>query len=75
MSKCIIRYPLLKDLVENPYNFDSNPGRRLRLVRLHAVELAKDHAMGQLSQLHEDLKDLSDDQTLQRRRRNYRLLA
>ena len=51
ISQCIERYPLLKDLVHNPYDFDSNPGHRLRLVRRHAVELAKDHAVDELNKL------------------------
>ena len=75
VSQCILRYPLLKDLVDNPYAFDSNHGRRLRLVRLHAIELAKDHAMDELNKLHDDLKELSEEQAMRRRQRNQRLLT
>ncbi|CAK0825379.1 unnamed protein product, partial [Prorocentrum cordatum] len=75
VSQCIQRYPILKDLVDNPYDFHTSPGRRLRLVRVHAADLARDHAIDELGRLHADLKDLSDAQAARRRHQNHRLLT
>eukprot|EP00959_Pyramimonas_sp_CCMP1952_P137619 2880257-Pyramimonas_sp.AAC.1 len=75
VSQCILRCPLLEDLVDNPCDFDSPVGRRLRLVRQHVAELARDHAVSELRQLHEDIKGLSEEQATCRRQRNHRLLT
>ena len=75
VSTCITRYPLLKELVSNPYDFSSPVHDRLRLAKQHAIELARDHAMQELGRLQEDLSELTDVQVQQRRRRNHRLLS
>ena len=49
VSKCIVRYPPLRDLVHNPYDFSGNLSVRLRDLRRHAAELARDHALDELA--------------------------
>ncbi|CAK0834700.1 unnamed protein product [Prorocentrum cordatum] len=44
-------------------------------IALHAIELAKDHAMDELNKLHDDLNELSEEQAMRRRQRNHRLLT
>ena len=41
-------YPALTGLVDNPYEFGGNLSARLRRLRDHAVELAREHALDEL---------------------------
>ena len=75
VGQCILWHPIFKDLVDKPYDFTSNLGRRLRLVRQHAVDLARSHAIDELSQMHNDLRDLTLDKASRLRQRNHRLLT
>ena len=67
-----VRSAILED---SPYDFGSSHGRNLRLVRQHGVDLARSHAIEELSQLHNDLHELTPDQAARRRQRNHRLLT
>lgn len=49
VSKCLVRYPRLRELIGNPYDFAGNLSIRLRELRQHAVELARDHALDELA--------------------------
>ena len=51
ISTCLLRYPYLKDLVDNPYEVDGNLTRRLQPVREHAVGLAREHALDELGKV------------------------
>ena len=75
VSRCIERYPLLRDLVANPYDFTSPVGPRLACVRRHVMELQKDFTMQELTSLHEDLKVLDPVQATRRRRKNHHLVC
>ena len=74
ISDCILRYPYLKELVQNPYTFDTNPVQRLRLVRLHVVALAREHALHELRRVQEEDGDMSEEQRSRARNRNMQLL-
>ncbi|CAK0882116.1 unnamed protein product, partial [Prorocentrum cordatum] len=74
VSSCISRYPALCTLVDNPCDFTGPPQARLRLVRQHALDLARDHALDELNQLHGDLADLPAGCAAHRRRRVHRLI-
>jgi len=67
VSRCFRRYPHLATLVDNPYAFDGNRSRRLRALREHAVELAREHALDELGKAHTDL--VGDDEQLAARAR------
>jgi len=75
ISRCLERYPLLRDMVYNPYDFTSPAGPRLARVRRHIMELQKDFTMQELNSLHADLKDLDPDQASRRRRKNHQLVC
>ena len=75
VSKCLVRYPLLRDLVSNPYDFSTAPGPRLDRVRRHIIELQTDFTMQELRGLHEDLHQLEPDKVARRRRQNLRLVS
>ena len=49
VSKCLLSYPLLRDFVANPYDYSGNLTVRLRGLRQHAAELARDHALDELA--------------------------
>ena len=49
ISACIARYPWLKGLVDNPYDVEGNLSIKLRKVRAHAIEHAREHALGELN--------------------------
>ena len=48
ISTCLLCSPALKDMVDSPYRLDENLTRRLRGARLHAIQLAREHAMDEL---------------------------
>ncbi|CAK0902774.1 unnamed protein product, partial [Prorocentrum cordatum] len=75
ISRCLERYPLLRDMVANPYDFTSPPGPRLARVRSHVMELQRDFTMQELNRLHEDLRELEPAQAARRRRRNQQLVC
>ena len=75
ISSCLKRYPLLSELVHNPYDFASPPGPRLSRIRRHIMELQRDFTMQELGALHDDLRDLDPLQAARRRRRNQRLVC
>ena len=75
ISRCLQRYPLLRDMVANPYDFTSPPGPRLARVRSHVMELQRDFTMQELNKLHEDLRELEPAQAARRRRRNQQLVC
>lgn len=70
ISSCIIRYPHLKSLVDNPYATTGHLSRRLCRVRDRAVELARDHALDELNKSHADLASLNPQRCLQARQQN-----
>ena len=75
VSRCLARYPLLQDLVANPYDFITPPGPRLMRVRRHVMDLQKEYTMKELQGLHEDLKTLEPDQVARRWATNQRLIC
>ena len=75
ISTCIRRYPHLQSLVDNPYDFANPVGARLRKVRCHVMEVAKEHTMEELNRLHADLKSLIPEQASRRRARNHHLVC
>ena len=74
ISKCIERYPTLANLVDNPYELEGPVYQRLRLVRTHAIDLAREHAIDELGKLHEDLEEMDAETIHKRRQRNQHLL-
>ena len=75
ISICMRRYPLLQSLVDNPHDFTNPIGARLRKIRCHVMELAKEHTMEELNGLHADLKTLTPEQASRRRARNQHLVC
>ena len=57
ISTCLARYPTIKDKIANPYDIGGNITLKLQRLRDHAIELAKDHALGELGQAHKDLSE------------------
>ena len=75
ISACLLRYPSLQNLIDNPYDFRAPVGVRLRKMRNHVMELAKEHTLEELNALHADLKNLSPEQASRRRARNHQLVC
>jgi len=75
VSSCLERYPLLSELVRNPYDFSGVAGPRLARVRRHIMDLQRDFTMQELNSLHEDLRDLDPLQAARRRKRNRQLVC
>ena len=48
ITRCLHLYPALAELVETPYEFGGNLTTRLRRLRDHAIELARQHALDEL---------------------------
>ena len=48
ISHCLIRYPHITSLVNNPYNISGSLAVSLRALKDHAVELAREFALEQL---------------------------
>ena len=74
ISNCLHRYPRIRDLVTNPYDFVGNTAAKLQQARAHAVELAGDHALDELGNSHADLRGASELQAARARARNTRLI-
>ena len=75
VSSCLERYPLLSDLVRNPYDFISPSGPRLARLRRHIMELQREFTMKEFTSLHEDLKELGPKQAARRRKNNHMLVC
>ena len=75
LGGCLARYPHLGSLCPNPYAMIDSSLALLVPYRLHARELARDHALDELGKLRAEMHQLTDDQIRQRRQRNQRLLA
>ena len=75
ISLAIERYPHLKTLVGNPYDSALREGDGLRYARDHAVELAREHAVLELTRVRGVLPGLSEHDAKVGRARNYKLLA
>ena len=75
VTRCLDRYPVLRELVVNPYDFSTPAGPRLVRVRRHVMDLQRDFTMQELTALHEDLRDLDPLQASRRRQRNQRLVS
>ena len=75
ISKSIERYPFLCTLVVNPYDPSLAAGRGLASARSHAVELAREHAVSELTRLHESQATMSEAEARSTRLRNTRLLS
>ena len=74
ISACIVRYPSLKGLVDNPYDVEGNLSIKLRKVRAHAIELAREHALDELNQAHADLVNGDATRAQYRKQKYTRLL-
>ncbi|CAK0818456.1 unnamed protein product, partial [Prorocentrum cordatum] len=80
VSKCLVRYPALREKVPNPCDFSGNLTVRLRELRQHAAELARDHALDELAtatvseEERTRLDESSLDRALRTRKRGARLL-
>eukprot|EP00959_Pyramimonas_sp_CCMP1952_P057173 1193471-Pyramimonas_sp.AAC.1 len=75
ISAAIERYPHLCALVPNPYDPSLATGRRLAPVREHAVELAREHAIAELTRLQEAPSDFPEELKHRARQKNLRLLS
>eukprot|EP00959_Pyramimonas_sp_CCMP1952_P390369 8180069-Pyramimonas_sp.AAC.1 len=75
ISAAIERYPHLCSLVPNPYDPALAAGRGLIPVREHAVELARTHAIAELTRLQEESLDTPPEVLHRARKRNLRLLS
>jgi len=74
ISSCIIRYPYLKVLVENPYAVDDNHTIRLQRVRDHAIDLAREKAIIDLNQTQDDDGQVDQARNASRKKKASRLL-
>ena len=54
ISVCIQRYPHLTSLVNNPYDCSGNLTVKLRRVREHAIDLAREYALDELREVQDD---------------------
>ena len=73
ISSCIIRYPYLKDLVENPYTLNGNHTVRLQRVRDHAIDLAREKALADLHRAQEEDFQVDHAINTQRKKKASRL--
>ena len=74
ISSCIARYPKLKELISNPYAIDGNTTVKLRAIKDHAIDLAREHALDELSLAHRDLENGDTIKAQHRRQKSTRLL-
>ena len=74
ISSCLLRYPLLKEVVENPYAIGGNMSRQLQKAKDHVVQLAREHALNELGKSHQDLLGEDGQRASQARQRNTRLI-
>ncbi|CAK0832879.1 unnamed protein product, partial [Prorocentrum cordatum] len=74
ISTCLLRYPSLRDHVDNPFVVEGNMSRHLRGVRLRAIQLAREHAIDELGKSHADLTSEDDFRATQARQKNARLI-
>ena len=74
ISGCLERYPKICELVANPYDFQGNLSQKLRPLRDHVVELAKEHALDELRKSREDLQGSDLQRGLQARQKKSRLI-
>ena len=50
ISVCLMRYPKIHELVDNPYALEGNLSLKLRRLKDHGIELARDVALEQVQQ-------------------------
>ena len=74
VSACLERYPKVAEYVSNPYDTTGNLSEKLKKLRDHAVELARDHALDELRKSHEDLAGGNTFAAQRARQRNNRLI-
>ncbi|CAK0848639.1 unnamed protein product [Prorocentrum cordatum] len=74
VSSCLLRYPKIRDLVDNPYAFEGNVSAKLQRLRDHAMELARDHALDELGKSHADLTGTDAFTAAKARAKNNRLI-
>ena len=74
ISDCLERYPKLAEYVVNPYGVTGNLSAKLRGLKDHAVELARDHAVDELNKSHDELAAGSTFVAQRARQRNNRLI-
>ncbi|CAK0903838.1 unnamed protein product, partial [Prorocentrum cordatum] len=74
ISHCLLRYPHISSFVANPYDLQGNLTTSLRALRDHAVELAREAALGLLLEAQDDAAEGDALQVKRKRQRGTRLL-
>ena len=74
VSTCLLRYPALRELVDNPYELGGNATLRLQRVRDHAVALAREHAINELGKAKQEEQKENSDRASRARKKATRLL-
>ncbi|MDA8582658.1 reverse transcriptase domain-containing protein, partial [bacterium] len=74
ISRCLVRYPRIAELVCNPYDFECNLSKSLRQLRDHAIELARDIALAKLQEAQGDEEAGDATERIRQRKRGTRLL-
>lgn len=74
VSRCLVRYPRIAELVANPYAFEDNLSQSLRALRDHAVELARGIALARLQAAQDGAEDGDMAEVSRRRKQGARLL-
>ena len=74
VSSCLLRSPELKDLVQNPYDFNCNLTRSLDRLRDYVVQLARERALEELRKSRDDLDDPDGQLAHRVRQKNARLI-
>ncbi|CAK0904509.1 unnamed protein product [Prorocentrum cordatum] len=74
ISDCIQACPELKDYVRNPYAIEGNLTRKLEDLRNFAADLARQHALDELTKSREVLQGTDEFKASRARQRNTRLI-
>ena len=74
ISVCLVRYPALGTMVDNPYELNANLSISLRRVKDHAIEFAREAALSEFAVPQGGDGEEDAQHTVRRRQRGNRLL-
>ncbi len=74
VSQCLLRYPHIATLVDNPYDLSGNLAVKLRSLKDHAVELARELALEQMRSAQDDSDGHDNFEKDKRKKKGMRLL-
>ena len=74
ISSCLMRYPHIATLIANPYELGGNTANRLRSIKDHAVDLAREAALEQLQGAQDTMENPDAFEVTRKKKKGSRLL-